>query len=253
MELNKIYNEDCIQGLSKLPDSFCDLVIADPPYMGITKEKWDNQWKNEDEYLDWAMKWIKEVERILKPTGSFYMWGGVGNHENHALIRLILRIKNETNLIRRNWITWKKQRGRAGRNYPFSREECIFYTKSDDYTWNTPYSTELNLPHLRAGKIDYSNGKRRVRKSDYKLAHNVWTDINQVCSYRKQYHPTEKPELACERIIGASSNEGDIVVVPFVGSGSECVSAKKLKRKYIGFEIEPKYVEIAEKRLAEIE
>lgn len=56
IELNKIYNEDCIQGLSKLPDSFCDLVIADPPYMGITKEKWDNQWENEDEYLDWAMK-----------------------------------------------------------------------------------------------------------------------------------------------------------------------------------------------------
>lgn len=81
----------------------------------------------------------------------------------------------------------------------------------------------------------------------------MWTDISQVCSYRKQYHPTEKPELACERIIGASSNEGNIVVVPFVGSGSECVSAKKIKRKYIGFEIEPKYVEIAEKRLAEIE
>lgn len=56
IELNKIYNEDCIQGLSKLPDSFCDLVIADSPYMGITKEKWDNQWENEDEYLDWAMK-----------------------------------------------------------------------------------------------------------------------------------------------------------------------------------------------------
>lgn len=223
-------------------DNTFDLIVSDPPYFGIVNEPWDKQWKTDDEYVEWAITYIKECERILKPTGSFYMWGGVGNNENYALIKLLLKIKDETDLIRQNWITWKKQRGRGKKNYPFSREELIFYTKSDTYTWNIPYSTELNLPHLRAGKIDYSNGKRTIRTSDYKKAHNVWTDIVQVCSYRKQYHPTEKPLLACERIIGTSSNEGDLVYIPFAGSGSEIEACIKLKRNWVATELNKEYI-----------
>ena len=77
MELNKIYNEDCITYMKSLPEKCIDLIIADPPYYGILKENWDNQWTTENDYLQWCEEWTKECKRILKEDGSFYVWGVV--------------------------------------------------------------------------------------------------------------------------------------------------------------------------------
>jgi DNA modification methylase len=108
------------------------------------------------------------------------------------------------------------------------------------------------LPHQRKGSIDYSNGRRRVRCRDYKLATSVWDDIPQVCSYRKQLHPTEKPVENARRMLEASSSPGDLVLIPFVGSGSECEACVRLGRDFIGFEISPHYCQIARDRVAQV-
>ena len=76
MDLNRIYNEDCISGIkTKIPDEFVDLIIADPPYFKVIGEKWDYSWRTEEDYIDWSKKWIEEAVRTLRKGGSFYLFG----------------------------------------------------------------------------------------------------------------------------------------------------------------------------------
>lgn len=75
LQLNQIINQDCITYMRTLPNECVDLIIADPPYFEIVKDKWDNQWKSKEEYIEWCKEWILECRRILKPTGTFYLWG----------------------------------------------------------------------------------------------------------------------------------------------------------------------------------
>ena len=75
MELNKVYNIDCIEYMKSLPDECIDLIIADPPYFKIVKDEWDNQWNTEEDFYKWCREWIYECKRILKPTGSLYIYG----------------------------------------------------------------------------------------------------------------------------------------------------------------------------------
>lgn len=78
VELNKIYNMDCIEYMKTLPKNCIDPIIADPPYFKIVKNDWDNQWKTKEEYLQWCKNWINDCFRVLKTTGSIYIWGGIG-------------------------------------------------------------------------------------------------------------------------------------------------------------------------------
>lgn len=242
--MNKIQNENFLQGVRKLNDSSIDLIIADPPYYKIVKNDWDNQWKSEEEYLNWCIQWTKECYRVLKSTGTFYCWGGVGKNKEHPFLKYLL-LAEETGFIFRDWITWKKQKGLGSRKgYMFIREEILYFTKSDEFIVNTPYLEEIAKNH---GRLDKD-------KINYKRCGNVWVDINEVTvgnliHTERVKHPTQKPLKACDRLISTSSNENDIVLIPFAGSGSECVSAKMLNRNYIGFEIDNIYCELGKKRL----
>ena len=246
-DINKIYNEDMLQGIKRLDDSSVDLIIADPPYYKIVKNDWDNKWKSEDEYLNWCVEWTKECYRVLKTTGTFYCWGGVGKNKEHPFLKYLMRAE-ETGFTFRDWITWKKQKGLGSRKgYMFIREEIIYFTKSDEFTVNTPYLEEVAKNHGRLSKD----------KINYKRCGNVWVDINEVTvgnliHTERVKHPTQKPLKACDRLILTSSNEGDTVLIPFAGSGSECVSAKILGRNYIGFELDNTYCELGQKRLKDV-
>lgn len=148
----------------------------------------------------------------------------------------------------RDWITWKKQKGLGSRKgYMFIREEILYFTKSDDFTVNTPYLEEIAKNHGRLSK----------EKINYKRCGNVWVDINEVTvgnliHTEKVKHPTQKPLKACDRLILTSSNIGDTVLIPFVGSGSECISTKILGRQYIGFELDNTYYHLACERVDRI-
>lgn len=246
VELNKIYNENCLETMKKIPDNFVDLIVADPPYYKIVKDDWDNQWKSIDEYLNWFENIIKEFFRILKTNGSFYLWMGIGKNKEHPIFDMI---KNSENIgfIFQDWITWKKQKGYGNKNgYMFIREELIFFTKSEEYTFNIPYLNEIAKNH----------GRLKKDKINYKRCGNVWCDINEVSvgnliHTERVNHPTQKPLMACDRIILTSTNENDLIYVPFVGSGSEIVSSFKNKRNYIGSEISNEYCELTLNRLNE--
>jgi DNA modification methylase len=238
-----LYQIDVLEGLKNIPDKSQYLIIADPPYFKIVKDKWDNNWKNEADYLNWCELWIKECFRVLKDSGTFYLWGGIGKHKEHPLFKQIA-LSEDIGFVFQDWITWKKQKGLGSKKgFMFIREELIYFTKSNEFTCNTPYLNEIAKNHGRLSK----------EKVNYKRCGNVWTDINEVTvgnliHTERVKHPTQKPLKACLRIVETSSNENDNVLIPFAGSGSEIVACEELKRNCIAFEIESKYIDIIKQR-----
>lgn len=243
-EINKIYNIDCLKYMKTLPPECIDLIIADPPYFEICGE-FDFIFKDVNHYIEWCKRWVLECCRILKPTGSMYIWGAIGIKKGFALPKLVIWLEENTDMIIQEWITQRNSRGiGTKKGYMSAREELIFVTKTDNFTWNNAY-TEEKTKRKDLG----ANGK--PRKNEFKRCSNVWCDIAEASqSSRERFKlsdgssfPTVKAQKLCDRIIQASSNEGDLVYIPFAGSGSEIVSCIKNNRNYRATEIVAKYID----------
>lgn len=239
LNLNQIINQDCITYMRTLPDECIDLIIADPPYFEIVKDKWDNQWKTREEYIEWCKKWILECKRILKPTGTFYLWGAIGVHKSFTLLEIVLWIDKNNIFDINNWVTQRNTRIRATyKGYSQAREELIMCIKDrDKFIWNPAYTEEKsNRKDLQC------NGK--PRKNEFKRCTDVWCDIAEASQSSKERFyfengdrfSTVKAQKLCNRVINASSNEGDIVYIPFSGSGSEIISCINNNRNWIATE-----------------
>lgn len=290
MELNKIYNMDCIEYMKSLPNKCIDLIIADPPYYKTINEKWDKQWKTEDDYLNWTQQWFDECVRILKPIGVFYCYGNFD-----ILSKQKVLIFDKQLNFRQNITLSKGLRSIAGRTsdklrmFPTASEYLLYYVKQKDF-FDTPFSRimkqkmkELNLTQSDIQKLELSkNGKPtgwvhnklkgtqiptekqwckisklfNIKNEYYKLVEqynnerytfNLPTGITDVWEFipdKKRYsHKTQKPQDITNRIIKASSNEGDLVYIPFAGSGSEIVSCIKNKRNYLATETNKQYID----------
>ena len=247
-ELNKIENIDCLDGLQKLPAGSVDLIVADPPY-NLNKNfgKWDER-KKKDVWLSWSKSWLDECDRVLKDDGSIFVYG-----IHHHLCWLQCHMY-ELGLTYRRQIIWNYENGFSGYKNTLAAhyEPLLWFSKGESYTYNEirePYKSQDRLKH----KIT-KNGKVWTPHPDGRLAGDVWrfpTLAGRRFKDEKVDHPTQKPLSISERIIKHFSNEGDFVVVPFAGSGSECVAAKKLNRDFVGFELNEQYIEIANKRLVD--
>ena len=244
IEKNKIYNESCIDTLAKMENESVDLIIADPPYFEIYGE-FDFIFSSLEEYISWCKKWLTECNRVLKDTGSIYVWGKIGFNKGYPLFKIADWIENDNIFTVRNWITQRNTRGRGTKKgFMEAREELLFMTKTNNYTWNTSYLTE------KSNRKDLGfDGK--PRKNEFKRCSDVWIDITEASQSSKQRFkmsdgtsfPTVKALGLCDRIISASSNEGDLVYIPFAGSGSEIVSCINNQREYIASEINKQYIE----------
>jgi len=258
LELNKIYNEDCILGMKKIKDNIADIIICDPPY-NIGKDFGNNSDKQKmDDYLLWCDEWINECLRILKPTGTLYIYG-------FSEILAFIRTRISCNV---RWIIWhytnKVIPSLQGWQRTHESILCCYKNKPifnrDDI--REPY-TDTFLKNS-AGKVRkstkgrFSNGE----KETVYTAHEggaLPRDVIKVPALaggagkkERVEHPTQKPLALCEILIKASKNkENTLLVVPFVGSGSECVASKKLNVDFIGFEINAEYINIANQRLNE--
>lgn len=240
MELNKIYCIDCIEYMKTLPDECIDLIVADPPYYKVTKEDWDNLWETEEEYLNWCDEWIKECSRILKVNGSIYCYS---SQQMATDIELILK----RYLTFRKRLIWYRADNQKQRKTVFneSYEPLAYFTKSNEYTFN---NDALQIPSKYAGKkhkrYDKDGNPYWKEINSTKQCGDVW-EINKVKGGSKQdtKHKTQKPLDICDRIIKTSSNENDLVFIPFAGSGSEIESCIINKRNYLATEISKEYVD----------
>lgn len=245
--INKIHNLDCIIGMENLPDECTDLVIADPPYnlnknFGVWNER-----DRKDEWLPWSKKWLDQVRRILKPGGNVFVYG---IHRHLCWIQCYMY---EIELTYRRQIIWFYENGFAGyssKTLAAHYEPLLWFSKGEKYTYNPirePYKSEERLKH----KI-IKNGKVWKPNPEGRMAGDVWnfpTLAGRRFRDEKVNHPTQKPLSISSRIVKHFSNEGDLIVIPFAGSGSECLAAIMENRNYIGYELNPSYIEIAEKRI----
>lgn len=246
---DKIILQDSLKAMNYLPEACVDLMIADPPY-NLTKNFAGTTFKEMalKEYQKWLEKWLKKTVRILKPNASIYICS------DWKTSIAIPEIAGKY-FVLQNRISWEREKGRGSKNnWKNCLEDIWFFTKSDTYTFNldavkiqrpviAPYRDEKGLP-----KDWIDEGKSKFR---YTHPSNIWTDISIPFWSMPENtpHPTQKPEKLIAKLILASSNEGDVVFDPFLGSGTTAVAAKKLGRRYIGIEREKEYAALAEKRL----
>jgi len=260
IEKNKIYNEDCIIGMKKLQDQCADIVICDPPY-NIGKDFGNDSDKQDmNAYLQWCDEWIEECLRILKPHGTLYIYGF---SENLAFIRTRLTCN-----VR--WLIWHyTNKVTPSLNFWQRTHESILCCYKEKPCFNRddvrePYSD--GFLKGAAGKVRKST-KGRFSNGTQETVYNAHEggalprDVIKVPALaggagkkERVDHPTQKPLQLCDKLLKAALNKNgeSLVVVPFVGSGSECVAAKHLGIDYIGFEINPDYVALANDRLQEL-
>ena len=228
---------DAIEELKKIPSKSVQLIVTDPPY-NLNKDYGNNQDKLEfEEYLEFSRQWLKEANRILVDNGTIYVFMGM------RYISYIYQIlEQELGLHFNSWITWFYTQG-IGKTKGFSptHDDILMFTKH-------PKKFVFNLDAIRVPQKFY----RSVNNMRGANPGNVWEFSHMhYCNRNRKKHPTQKPEGLFERMILASSNEGDMVVDPFVGSGTMLRVCQQTKRKGIGIDINPEYISMTEERLNE--
>jgi len=234
-----------------LPAATANLIIADPPYklnkeFGLEKEF--DRLALED-WLSWTKTWITECARLLHPDGNLFIFG---IHHYACFVQCHLY---DLGMVYRRQIIWHYENGWSKyTNAPSCHyEPILWFSHSPTSTFHPmrePYKSTERLKH----KI-IKNGKTWTPHPDGRLAGDVWkvpTLAGRRFSKERTKHPTQKPLALSERIVKHFSNPGDMVWIPFVGSGTECVAAAKNDRRFFGAELNPTYVKIAEQRLQEM-
>jgi DNA modification methylase len=234
MDFNQFICGDAIHEMSQLPDACVDLLIADPPY-NLGKDYGNNlDQKAWHEYELFTRNWLAQAVRLLKPTGSIYVFMGV-----RFISQLFLLLETEFELNFNGWITWHYTQG-MGRKTGFSprHEDILYFTRSTQFTFNLD---EVRIPQKYYRERNNMTGANPG---------DVWTFSHvHYCSAERLPHPTQKPEALLERVINASSNPGDVVLDPFVGSGTTCRVAQILGRSWLGIDINPEYITMSQNRL----
>lgn len=289
--INQIIHGDCIKILKELPDRSVDLIILDPPYWKVIQQKWDYQWRTEEDYTEWCLQWLPEISRVIKLSGSLYLFGYLRNlfYLYQPIINLGFNFRQQ--IIINKGI--KAIGGRATKGYkmfPNVTETLLFFIYD-----NRPFikeilkkrQKELGLTSLeineKLGVKSNGGGMWSLYTGNNILAQvptkeiweklqnildfnypyekiasvfNIEMGVTDVCNdidfYKeKRYHPTQKPVQLIERIIKASSNENMVVLDPFMGSGSTALACLNLNRHYIGIEKEEKYIHKIRARIEE--
>jgi len=240
---NKILNGDATELFKEIPDNSIDITFADPPFN--LKKKY-NGYKDSlefEEYLEWCELWIKEMVRVTKPTGSIFI------HNIPKWLTYYSSILNKYATFR-HWISWDAPSSPMGKSLQPSHYGILYYVKDIKQT----KFYELRYPHKRCRKCGYLlkdyGGKKQGLHPFGPLLSDVWTDIHRIKhnKYRGE-HPCQLPIHLLERIILMSTDNSDIVLDPFMGTGTTAIASKRLGRNYIGFELDNKYVSIANDKL----
>ncbi len=249
LPLNQILWDDCLLMLNNLPDECIDLVISSPPY-NLGKEYESRQ--AIEIYLEEQTAILRECSRVLKNTGSLF-WQVGAFSEKGMLIPLDIRffpILESCGLIPRNRIIWARQHGlHAQKKFSCRHETILWFTKSDTYNFNLD---AIRVPQKYQNKKHF-RGSRKGELScnpDGKNPGDIWLFRNVKHNHEEQtIHPCQFPEDLIARIILSTTEKGDIVLDPYMGSGTVAVVAKDYERYFIGSEIEQKYHQIALRRL----
>jgi len=257
--LNNIYQIDCIKAMQQLPDNSFDICIADPPY-NVSKGnnwKWDNSvnlpgmggnWSKTmadwddmplGDYFSFCVQWLSQVKRVIKPTGSIWIHG---TYHNIGIINFAMQLL-EIEII--NEIIWYKRNSfpnLSGRRLTASHETILWAhtgsSKKRQYNFNFEFSKAIVYP------------EDKLKKEGVQMR-TVWDIPNNKKKEEIELgkHPTQKPERVLQRMLKISAKNSDKLLVPFAGSGADCVIATKLGIEFLGFELDKTYIDLAKKKL----
>jgi len=245
---NQVICGNTFEVIKLLPQNNFDLLFADPPYnlsKNFGKEKFRQTSLND--YEIWLESWLAGCSKLLKPTASIYICGDW--RSSSAIQRVGMKY-----FSLQNRITWEREKGRGAKaNWKNAGEDIWFFTMSDQYTFNldaVKIQRKVLAPYTENGKKKdwQKNGDGNFRETH---PSNIWTDLTVPFWSMPENtdHPTQKPEKLLAKIILASTNEGDLILDPFAGSGTTAVAAKKLGRGFIAIESDETYCLLAQKRL----
>jgi len=258
LELDRLYQGDCLDHFKRIPSGTIDLIFADPPFnIGYEYDVYNDR-RSADQYLAWTELWAAEVSRVLKPSGTF--WLAIGD-EFAAELKVAFHRGQGFSL--RNWVIWYYTFG-VHCNKKFSRSHAhLFYfvKNAKEFTFNdgeirVPSARQLVYADARAnpkGRLPDDTWILRPQDAPDSFApdDDTWY-VPRVCGTFKEragWHGCQMPEQLLGRIIRCCSNPGDVVLDPFGGSGTTLAVAKKLDRRYLGFELSPDYAARIEARL----
>ncbi len=253
----EIWLGDAIAWLGTLETGSVDLVFADPPY-NIKKAEWD-EFESQQQYVEWSLRWIEEVARILKPTGTCYICG-------FSEVLADLKLPASRFFRGCRWLVWHyKNKANLGSDWGRSHESILHFRKSKDFTFHIddvriPYGNHtLKYPlHPQAATSQYGNGAHKDKLWQPHPEGAKPKDVLEIpttCNgmHEKTPHPTQKPEELLRKLVLASSNPGDLIIDPFLGSGTTAVVAEQLKRQWKGCDITPEYCQWAAERVRLVE
>ena len=289
---SQIIHGDCIEKLKDYEDNYFDLTIADPPYWKVISEKWDYQWRTENDYIEWSKKWFNEVYRTLRYGGTFYLFG------YFRMLALLVPYLQDIGFSLRQQIVINKGlkavAGRATKKYkmfPNVTESILFLTKD-----NIPYSRRLLKSQqkklgLTSKQINEALGVKSNGGGMWSIytgkniceqfpTKELWEKLQSILKFdlpyekisqtynaemgitdvwsdidfykEKRYHPTQKPLKLIERLVKVSSNTGDKVLDPFGGSGSTLVACNNTKRQSTIIELDDTYIKKIQERIKDI-
>ena len=269
---NQIYNQDCLEGMKNLPDGSVDLIYLDPPFFTQRKHiqktrdnskeySFEDVWTDMDEYVRYLEIRVTECAKLLKKTGSIFFH--CDKKASHHLRLMLDRVFGENNF--RSEIIWTYKRWSNAKNGLLnSHQNIFFYSKSDDFKFNkifTDYSPTTNIDQILQDRTRNENNKSVYKRDKLGLIvlgkekmgvplSDVWDIpfLNPKAEERVGY-PTQKPIILLERIISLVTDEGDLVLDPFCGSGTTLIAASILGRKYIGIDASPDAAGLSLKRL----
>lgn len=253
----KLYQGNSLDWLTSLEKSSVDLVFADPPY-NIKKADWDN-FESQEKYIEWSVKWITQASRVLKSTGSLYVCG---------FSEILADIKHPAMKYFKHcrWIIWHyKNKANLGNDWGRAHESIIHFRKTDAAKINiddvrTPYGAHtLKYPsHPQAETSAFGKGSKKQRDNwvpnpkgaKPKDVFDIPTTSNGM--EEKTPHPTQKPEELLRKFVMASSNENELVIDPFSGSGTTAVVSEQLNRRWMACDLSVEYNQWAVERLENV-
>ena len=258
MELDLVHQGDCLALFARLESASVDLAFADPPFnIGYDYDVYDDK-QSAQAYLDWCKRWGVEIHRVLKPTGAF--WLAIGD-EYAAELKILFQ--KDLGFSCRSWVVWYYTFG-VNCATKFSRSHAHLFHFTRDRKRFTFNADAIRVPSAR--QLVYADSRAHpkgrlpddtwiLRPQDlpagFAPEHDTWY-FPRVCgTFRERagFHGCQMPEQLLGRIIRVSSNPGDLVFDPFTGSGTTVAVAKKLGRRWLGFDLSPQYVRKVTKRL----
>ncbi len=259
--LDTVQTGDCVAGMRRLPDGCIDLAFCDPPFnIGFEYDTYQDR-RADDEFLGWCREWLRQVQRVLKPDGT--LWVAIGDE---YVAELKVMLTRELGFHLRSWVVWYYTFGvNCVRNFSRSHTHLLYLVKDPQRFTFIADDPNLRVPSARQRVYRDSRGDPSGRLPDntwilrpqealesFGADEDTWhvPRVNGTFRERQGFHGCQMPEQVLGRIIRACSLEGETILDPFLGSGTTAVVAKKLDRRYVGFELSAAYAEQARERIS---